>query len=188
MSALLLFNLLGCSDVEDAHDHDHDHNHGVIEALELEFTAQSSGEAMVFTFEDDAGDTITLTAGESYDLTVSIYEEHGDMTSEVYEDGVSHQIFFLGDGVNSEATGSTDGVLTIAYADADADGLPIGLDNIATAEAAGTADLQVVLRHMPAENDVAIKTETSAAEVAAGGLSSIGGDNDADVTFSVTVE
>lgn len=192
MLALMLTGLLGCSDVEDAHDHDHDHNHGVIHAVDLAFTPQSGGDTAVFSIDEDVVDDVVLTAGEVYDLTVTFYEEDGetliDMTDEIIDDAESHQVFFLGDGVDSEATGTSGGVLSIAYADADASGLPIGLNATATGAAAGAAELRVVLRHMPPENDVAVKTETTAADVAAGGLSAIGGDSDADVTFSVTVE
>ena len=44
------------------------------------------------------------------------------------------------------------------------------------------------LRHLPPQNDVAVKTATLAEDAAAGGLASLPGEPDAAVDFTVTVE
>jgi hypothetical protein len=68
----------------------------------------------------------------------------------------------------------------------DVNGLPLGLRNTIVA-ASGSGRLTVTLRHMPPLNDTAVKTATSAADVAAGGVAGIGGSTDAQVDFDVTV-
>ena len=44
------------------------------------------------------------------------------------------------------------------------------------------------LRHMPPENDSPVKVEGLAEDVAEGGFEAIGGANDIQVTYSLTVE
>lgn len=184
---VLLSLLAACSDVEDAHSHD-DHNHGVIDTIELSFAPQSGGDAIVFEYHDGEGDEIVLVNGEDYDLSLSFADSHGhSLNAEILDDATAHQIFFMGEGVDSDATGTADGILSIDYADEDEGGLPLGLDALASVSKTGSASLRVVLRHLPPENDVDVKVAGLAETVAADGLAAIGGDNDADVTFDVTV-
>lgn len=187
-SVLLLAALAACSDVEDVDEHGHSHEHGVVDVVELSFAPQSGGDAVVAEYHDGDSDPIDLVDGEVYDLSVSFFASDGDdLSADILDEGEVHQLFFLGDGIDSEATGSTGGVLSIDYGDADSGGLPIGLENTAEATTAGSAALRVVLRHLPEEDGTPVKTDGLAEAVAAGGLSSIGGDNDTDVTFDVTV-
>ena len=189
---MILFALLmGCSDVENA-DHHHDHNHGVATAVTLTFVDQELGDELVFSFRDDTAEPIVLAASRSYDLTVAILEgdadDEADMTEEIRSDGAAHQIFFLGDDIESPASYSDDPLLLVSPTDADENGVFIGLENVAdTTDLAGTGSLNVVLRHLPPENGVAIKDETTAQTVAEEGLAAIGGANDVDVTFALEV-
>jgi hypothetical protein len=195
--ALFLLPLLAaCSDVkEDDHDHHHDHNHGLTTALVLDFTS-SGGDTLTFTWEDPTADgsnvkidDVELTAGETYDLNLTVLNQLEDpvedVTVEIIEGAEEHQFFFTGSAVVGPASDSAGAVLQHAYNDVDANGLPIGLDNLVTALDAGEGELTVTLRHMPPEGDQAVKTADLASEVLSGGFSAIGGDNDIQVTFPV---
>ncbi|MEN0067719.1 MAG: hypothetical protein AAGA48_36660, partial [Myxococcota bacterium] len=72
--------------------------------------------------------------------------------------------------------------------DMDGEGNPIGLTNDITTDAEGSGDLTVTLRHLPPEGDVAVKVAGLADAVRTGGFGSIGGDNDIQITFPLTVD
>ncbi len=168
----------------------------VISRVELTF-APSAGPALTFQYDDPDGDgggpgesqPISLTAGTTYQLTVSFLNAleatPEDITQEVRDEAVEHQVFFTGSAVVGPATTNTTGPLTHSYADTDENGFPLGLTSTVVA-AAGTGDLVVTLRHMPPEEPPQ-KSADSAAQVAAGGFAAIGGSTDAQVTFPVTV-
>jgi len=182
----VLMTLLACSDVTKPGSID-DHVHGVIESVTLTFSPQSGGADVASEYHDGEADPITLAAGEVYDLSVAFGDHDHDSTGEIEADAEEHQIFFLGEGVDSEATGTTGGMLSIAYADSDDNGLPLGLWAEAEATAAGEVTLGVVLRHLPPENDVALKVDGLAETVASDGLAAIGGESDVDVDFFVEI-
>ena len=189
-----------CADVEgDDHDHDHDHENEVITTVELAFTPQSGGSALVFTWadpEDDGSpviDDIALTDGETYDVALSFLNEledpPEDITEEIGDEAEEHQVFFTGSGVQGPATGTNaNAVVEQAYGDSDGDGLPLGLDNTFATLGTGSGELTVTLRHLPEENGSAVKVDDLAEDVASGGLGSIGGDTDVDVTFNIAVQ
>lgn len=202
---LLLVALAGCPDVED-HDTDPDDNHGLVTRVELTFTP-GAGDPLVFTWADPENDgspaidpivlpddsTDANHAPRAYALTVRLFndlvEPVEEVTSEIEEDSEDHQLFYLGSAVLGPATGSnTSAVVEHAYDDTDAGGLPIGLANTITTTALGSGDLNVVLRHLPPENGEPLKVDGLAATVASEGFGAIGGDNDVDVTFPLTVE
>lgn len=189
---VLLMLLMGCNDdVSDPDGHDHDHDHGVIAAVQLTFAPTSGGDAVTYEIHDGVSDEVQLMAGESYDLSVAVLEEDADglldLTGEISNDAESHQVFFLGEDIASEATQSQNALVSVDYNDSDSNGMPLGIDSVATGLQAGSGSMQVVLRHMPPENGSPIKNADSAADVASGGLSAIGGDNDFDVSFDLTV-
>ena len=66
------------------------------------------------------------------------------------------------------------------------DDLPVGLTNTITANAAGTGDFSVMLRHLPELNGEAQKVAGLAEDFAAG--EALPGDPDVDITFSLTVQ
>jgi len=193
---LMLPVLVACSDVkEDEDDHHHDHNHGVSTALTLHFT-DGAGTTTSFAWEDPEGDgvdilidDIALTSGTAYELNVEVTNQledpPEDVTTEIIAHGEEHQFFFTGSAVVGPASDSAGAFLEHAYNDSDADGLPLGVDNLMTATATGSGELTVTLRHMPPESGNAVKTASSAEDVKNGGFSAIGGDNDIQVTFVV---
>jgi len=198
-SLALLLVASGCADVEnDGHDHDHDHDHEVMTAVVLNFTA-GDGTELEFTWsdaEDSASpviEDIVLQDAEDYTLSVSFLNELEDpiedVTPEIADEDDEHQVFFTGSAVDGPATTSNpDALIGHSYADEDVNGLPIGLDNDIMTLGTGSGELTVTLRHMPLENGNSIKTESAASDVASGGFSAIGGDNDVQVTFPISVE
>ena len=74
------------------------------------------------------------------------------------------------------------------YADEDAEGLPLGLENTITTTDWGSGMLIVTVQHLVGEDDAGIKTADLASDVEAGGLESIGGVTDIEATFKIEVE
>lgn len=110
-----------------------------------------------------------LTANTTYSGIIELLNETEeipeDVTLEVAEEDDEHQFFF----VTSGAVTSTD------YSDSDENGNPVGIAFELTTGDAGSATLQVTLRHLPAKpND--------------GTLEGAGGDTDIAQTFTLTVE
>lgn len=91
-----------------------------------------------------------------------------DITAEVEEEGVDHQLFF--DLTNSLGT--------ITYDDVDDNGDPIGLEFTLVTGNAGTGTLTLTLRHEPNKD---------ASGVSSGDITNAGGSTDAEVSFPITV-
>ena len=169
----------------------------LITTVSLTFTP-AAGPALVFEADDPDGDggepptidPLNLARG-SYTVTVKfenrLEEPAEDITLEVADEATQHQVFFVGSGVRGPAQDNAGAALTHTYADTDTNGHPIGLANTFTANG-GAGALLVVLRHVPPINGTAVKTADLAEQVRIGGLSSIGGENDANVTFTVNVQ
>jgi len=171
----------------------------VITTVALAFTPSAGGAPLEFRWADPENDgspvidDIVLSDADDYDLAVSFLNEledpPEDITEEVDAESDQHQVFFTGTAVESESTGANPGAsITIAYADTDANGLPLGLATTVTTLGTGMGTLVVTLRHMPPENDTAVKVDGLAEQVATGGISSLPGDTDAGVTFDVEVQ
>ena len=203
IAATFLLAVTACSDVEedDHHDHDHHgHEHEVMTTVILTFTPSTDGaEDLVFTWADPESDgspvvdDIVLENGVDYAVGVQIWNEledpAEDVTPEIADEDDEHQTFFTGSAVEGPATGANaDAVVTHAYADSDRNGLPLGLENEISAVAVGSGDLTFTLRHMPPESGNAVKVEGLAEAVAEGGFSAIGGADDIQITYSLTVE
>ena len=168
----------------------------VISLVRLNFNDGTS--TATFTFEDPDGDgameptqdAITLTSGSTYTLTLefinNLEDPAEDITEEIAEEDAEHQIFISGDAVEGPGTTNTGVALTHAYGDMDAGGLPVGLTNTITANAAGTGTFSITLRHLPAVNGEAVKVAGLAADFAAG--SALPGETDVAIDFAVTVE
>ena len=114
-----------------------------------------------------------LLVNTTYTGTVSILNEAvspvADITVEVRKEGVEHQLFFQA----STAIGS------FIYADADANGKPIGLAfTLRTGASATAGNIVLTLRHEPLK---------SADGVAAGSIANAGGATDAQVTYPVVL-
>lgn len=180
------------------HDGGSDNAEELITSVRLQFVPQGGGATVDAAFTDldgDGGDpptidAISLAAGTTYATSVRFLNEletpPEEITDEVRDEGDQHQVFFTGTAVNGPASDHTGAPLTQAYADMDINGLPIGLANTFTA-AAGSGQLTLTLRHMPPVNDNPVKVAGLAEQVRTGGFSTIGGENDANVTFEVAI-
>lgn len=92
-----------------------------------------------------------------------------DITVEVVEEGVDHQVFYQ----LSNALG------TFTYEDVDDNGNPIGVEFTLLTGNAGTGTLTTTLRHEP---------NKTASGVSTGDITNAGGSTDALVSFPVTVQ
>jgi hypothetical protein len=168
----------------------------VITSVMLSFEP-TAGAAVTAEFNDPDGDggqaatvqPITLTNNTTYTLEVRFQNRletpTEEITTEVMDESDAHLLLFTGSAVVGPATNNTTGPITQAYADLDANGLPIGLKSTITAHT-GTGMMIVTLRHMPPEEPPQ-KAADTLAKVKAGGIDSIGGSTDAQVMFEVTV-
>lgn len=197
-AAVLVLTLGGCEGpVADGGPEENEEE--VITAVELTFTPGGGGADIVAIWEDPENDgdpvidDIVFTNGETYALSVrflnQLEDPAEDITEEVADEDDEHQVFIYGDAVDGPATDSpASAIVTHAYEDEDDDGLPVGLENTIVATGTGTETLSVMLRHLPPENETAVKVDGLAEDFAADGTNGIAGDVDADVDFNLTVE
>ena len=196
IAPMFLVFATACGDVENPEGEEENE---VITTLVLTFTPVAGGDALEFSWADVENDgnpvidDIALSDADDYDVTVSFLNEledpAEDITLEIQDEDDEHQIFFTGTAVQGPATGTNaSAVVEHAYADADADGLPVGLDNTFTTLGTGSGELSVTLRHLPPENGEAVKVSGLADTVASDGFGAIAGDNDVQVTFALDVQ
>ena len=96
-----------------------------------------------------------------------------DITPEIIEEGVDHQIFY-------RKTGNLNAFEYAATADNfDSNGKPIGLKSVFTTTNAASGTVTITLRHLPNKNG---------AGVSGGDITNAAGGTDAEVTFPVTVQ
>lgn len=183
----------GCSDPAD-----NSNANEVISRVTLTFTPMGGGTPVTAVANDPDGDggeppmidAIALVAGTTYATTVrfenALEDPPEDITVEVADEADEHQVFFTGTAVNGPASNQPGAPLAHAYADQDANGLPIGLANTVTASA-GSGDLTITLRHLPPVNTTATKTAQLVDQVKTGGFAGVAGESDAAVTFAVSV-
>jgi hypothetical protein len=146
-------------------------------------TLFGGGQTITLTSRDLDGDgpnppvitpaTGSLSPNTTYNGTVTFLNESvtpaDDITVEVEEEGVDHQIFYQ----------APSAIGTFTYLDADANGKPIGLDfTLTTGSSSTTGNLTVTLRHLP---------NKSAAGVASGDITNAGGSTDAAVTYPISI-
>ncbi len=195
IAPLILLFTAACKDVT---GDDPINEEEVITTVVLTFTPDAGGADLEFRWadpEDDGSPVIddVVLPNAAYTMGVRFLNEletpAEEITEEIEDESDEHQIFVTGSGIEGPATGTNAAaVLTHAYADTDANGLPVGLDNTMTGLQAGTGELTITLRHVPPENDVAVKVADLADSVATGGFGSIGGDNDVQITFPLEVQ
>lgn len=152
----------------------------LITTVRVDCIPVGGGDAVSLSFRDpdgDGGDAPvidggTFMAGTVYLADVSFLNESvtpaEDISEEVREEGDEHQVFLAFSDVD----------FTFRYLDADADGLPVGLEMELQAGVPGAGTLTLILRHEP---------EKSAAGVADGELTNAGGETDVEVTFPVEI-
>ncbi|MAJ50275.1 MAG: type 1 periplasmic binding fold superfamily protein [Flammeovirgaceae bacterium] len=174
-----MLSVMSCSD--DPEDPVIENEEEVITTLTYTLTPSGGGSAVVLQYQDLDGDgpnqpTITngtLSAETSYSGAMTLLNETESpaesVTEEIEEEDADHQFFFA-----STVTG-----LTVAYADTDGDGKPVGLASTLTTGAAGSGNLTVTLKHEP---------DKSASGVSEGDMTNAGGETDISVTWTITVE
>jgi hypothetical protein len=193
--AALLLAASACADTENPKEVN---DNELITTVVLSFTPVSGGDLLEFRWADPESDgspevdSIVLPNSEDYELTVSFLNElehpAEDITDEVEAEAEQHQVFFTGTAVRGPAADNPDAILTHAYKDSDDDGHPVGLVNAVATDALGTGTFTVTLRHLPPENDTAIKAGSLADDVSASGFDAIPGDTDAQVSFDLSVQ
>lgn len=95
-----------------------------------------------------------------------------DITPEILEEGLDHQLFYQTTGTLNAFTYGT------AASNFDTNGKPIGLQSVFVTTEAASGTLTITLRHEP---------NKSAANVASGDITNAGGSTDSEVTFSISV-
>lgn len=174
-----LISIMSCSD--DPEDPIIENEEEVITTLTYTLTPSEGGSAVVLSYQDLDGDganepTITngtLSAETTYSGSMTLLNETESpaesITEEIEEEDADHQFFFV----------TTVSGLSVAYADSDDDGKPVGLASTLTTGAAGSGNLTVTLKHEP---------DKSASGVSDGVITNAGGETDISVTWTITVE
>ena len=96
-----------------------------------------------------------------------------DITPEILEEGVDHQLFYQKTGTLNPFTYGT------ASSNFDKNGKPIGLQSVFATTGAASGTLTITLRHEP---------NKSGANVSAGDITNAAGSTDAEVSFSISVQ
>lgn len=174
LGAILAFATFSCGDDEEP---EIENEEEVITTMI--YTLTSTAGNAVFRFEDLDGDgameptitNATLAANTTYQGTLEFLNESEtpaeDITEEVAEEDLEHQVFFQSS------------VVSVAYADEDPDGNPLGLASTLTTGDAASGNLTITLRHEP---------DKTAAGVSDGDIANAGGETDIAVTFTVDVQ
>ena len=154
----------------------------VITDLVYVLTPDDNSGIVTMAFSDpdgDGADPATITVSDSlqsnttYTGVLSLTNgsdpsDPDDITSEIREENVEHQFFFV-------VTGGLDA--TLAYADEDDNGDPLGLVTDLTTGTATQGTIRVILRHEPDKTDSSDIGNPNAA----------GGETDIEVTFPVVI-
>lgn len=158
------------------------HEEELITTLNYQLVPQGGGDTVVLSFKDidgEGGNAAVVTGGvlkanTTYDGSLSLLNESESpaesITEEIEEEDDEHQFFF-------EKAGGLD--VDISYADADADGNPVGLSTTLVTGAASSGTLVITLKHEPSK---------SASGVSDGLIANAGGETDIEVSFNVEVE
>lgn len=123
--------------------------------------------APVITVSDDLATNTTYLG--SVKFLNELENPAEDITEEVEEEGVDHQLFYQ----------LTNSLGTFSYADLDNNGKPIGLEFTLTTNNVGTGTLTITLRHQPNKSNP---------NVSNGDITNAGGNTDAEVSFPLTIQ
>jgi hypothetical protein len=157
--------LLAACNVTDPEVHNEEE---LITSIRLVYT-QPGGASDTAWFKDPDGpggaaptrhDTLELQADRTFEASLTLLDESDaadvhDITEEVEEEAADHQVFYAVAGAN----------LATAYADHDANGLPIGLKTTQTTGGASTGSLTVTLKHQPGLKSAASTVNTGETDV-----------------------
>ncbi|MFA9191934.1 type 1 periplasmic binding fold superfamily protein [Flavobacterium sp. FZUC8N2.13] len=149
------------------------------------YTPVGGGTAITLQYKDLDGEganapVITVSGpfakNKTYNGTVTFKNDLAnpaeDITPEILEEGLDHQLFYQTTGTLNAFTYGT------AASNFDTNGKPIGLQSVFVTTEAASGTLTITLRHEP---------NKSAANVASGDITNAGGSTDAEVTFSISV-
>jgi hypothetical protein len=147
-------------------DEEPDNEEELITTLRVTVVETGSAATSTFTFRDVDGpggnppgtfDSILLNASRSYAVSLQFLNESvspaEDITEEVEEEDVDHQVYFEPASV----------AITALNLNADRNGLPLGTNATWNTGAAGTGSLRITLKHKPgakAAGDPVSKGET----------------------------
>lgn len=179
MALLPLLFTASCSNDDDNVPTKPENEEELITTVMLTFTTNSGFTTATWQDLDGPGgnnpivDSLNLDTNATYSVKVQFRNEQEnpaeDITAEVLEEGVEHQVFFLLDAGLP---------MNVSYNDSDDNGNPIGLRNNAATAGSGSGNLEVILRHKPDKN---------AAGVDAGQIENAGGETDVQVQFPVII-
>lgn len=153
----------------------------LITTLRLTFTP-TAGAVAILQFQDLDGSggnfpvitSDTLSANVTYAVTIEVLNESvtpaDTITTEIQEEGQSHQFFFQPDSALN---------LAFTYSDLDDGGHPIGLSSVGQAGTASSGTLTVTLRHEPDKHSAGVED---------GEITNAGGETDIEVTFDVVIQ
>ena len=184
----------------------HSHDTEIISRVALTFTPQTGGPPVVAVFTDPDGDggvsgtadSIALALDTTYALEIilenELTEPTEDITADVRAEAETHLLLVYGSGVDGPESNSAGALVTHAYADTESlygsndvgEDLPVGLRNTITTDHAGTSQLSIMLRHLPALNGQPQKTADLPSQFADG--ENLPGDVDVKVRFELTVQ
>jgi hypothetical protein len=149
------------------------------------YTPVGGGTAITLQYKDLDGDganapVITVSGNfeqnKTYNGAVTFKNEAAnpteDITPEIIEEGVDHQLFYQKTGTLNAFTYGT------ATNNFDSNGKPVGLQSVFATTGAASGNLTITLRHLP---------NKSAANVAAGEITNAAGSTDAEVSFPISV-
>lgn len=180
----MLFALAGCKKEkkETPNSNQPPNEEELITTVRAYFVHSVAGDTAEFSWVDLDGDGgnapvitgDTLQAGSSYAVRLLLLNESESpadtISNEVAAEAEEHQFFFSASG----------GALGwISYADADANGMPIGLASAWATAAPGSGEITIILRHEP---------NKSAAGVSAGDITNAGGETDIEVAIPYVVQ
>lgn len=149
------------------------------------YTPEGGGTAITLQYKDLDGEganapIITVSGAfaknKTYNGAVTFKNELAnpaeDITPEIIEEGVDHQLFYQKTGTLNAFSYGT------ALSNFDKNGKPVGLQSVFTTTGEATGNLTITLRHEP---------NKSATNVASGDIINAGGSTDAAVSFPISV-
>ena len=157
LPAMALLALVSCDkDENKVTDPGHDDHEELITTVKVNFTPEGGGATKTFQFVDADGeggddptvfDTLKLSAGVTYDVTLEFWNESEDpaedITEEIEEEATEHLICF--ETVNLE--------LVVTRTDDDGAGYEVGLESSWVAGTASEGNITISLKHQGDDKD-----------------------------------
>jgi hypothetical protein len=158
----------------------------LITTVNAVFTPVGGGTAITLSYKDldgeGSGAPVVTVSGKfaqnkTYNGEVEFLNESvnpvEDITEEIIEEALDHQVFYQKTGSLPSFVYSTDAT------NLDSNGKPIGLKVVFTTTTAASGDLKIILKHLPNKTAVGVAT---------GDMTNAGGSTDAEATFAIQVE